>query len=100
MLFVTLQTCLSEPTTEICMKTDPLAEKCSQGNLVSTNIMVYVDIRGDSLEIEGRQMRAGSLKDGSFRFFRSLILPNFHMATIIILYYDSHLLAFQRHRNR
>jgi len=47
-----INTCVSKPTTKICMKIDPYyqRQKCSPGMLVSSKVSFFGDIRRGSLE--------------------------------------------------
>ena len=77
---VALHTCVSEPTTKICMKIDPYyqRQKCSPGILVSSKISVLCKYsRG--FAGEGASDENGVVENGDFRFFRSLCLPNLHI---------------------
>jgi len=76
---VPLHTCVSEPTTKICMKIDPYyqRQKCNPGILVSSKIsfmQIFAESRGFAGESE-----SGVVENGDFRFFRSLYLPNLHI---------------------
>ena len=77
MLSVALHACVSEPTTEICMKIDPYyqRQKCSPGILVSSRVSfmwICAGVRWSSNE-------SGMVENGDFRFFRSLYLQNLHI---------------------
>ena len=73
---VALHTCVSEPTTKICMKIDPyyLQQKCSPGILVSSKVSLCGYSRG--FAGEGASNESGVVENGDFRFFRSLCLPD------------------------
>ena len=73
------------------MKIDPYYErqKCSPWILVSSKVSfmgIFAGFAG-----EGTSNESGVLKNGDFRFFRSLYLPNLHKftskAVFFVLYY-------------
>ena len=79
MLSVALHTCFSEPTTKIWMKIDPYCkrQKCSPWILVSRKVSfmrIFAGVRWR----RGVKWEWG-VKNGDFRFFRSLYLPNLHI---------------------
>ena len=71
---------VSEPTTKICTKIDPYyqRQKCSTGILVSSKVGFMGIIAGVAGEGASND-ESGVLKNGDFRFFRSLYLPNLHI---------------------
>jgi len=76
---VALHTCVSEPTTKICMKIDPYyqRQKCSQGILVSSKVSfmpIFAGFAG-----EGASNESVVVENGDFRLFRSLYIPNLHI---------------------
>ena len=72
-------TCVSEPTTKMCMKIDPYyqRQKCSPGILVSSKISFMQTFAG--VRWRGGVKWEWGVKNGDFRFFRSLCLPNLHI---------------------
>jgi len=72
---VALHTCISEPTTKICMKIDPYyqRQKCSPGILVSSKVSVMQIFAG--VRWRGASNESGVVENGDFRLFRSLYLP-------------------------
>jgi len=79
MHFVALHTCVSEPTTKICMKIDPYyqRQKCSSGILVSSKVSFMGIFAG--VRRRGSSNKSGVVENGDFRFFRSLYLPILHI---------------------
>ena len=70
---VALHTCVSEPTTIICMKIDPYCQrqKCSPGILVSNKIhfmQIFAGVRWRGASNESGVVEM--VKNGDFRFFR------------------------------
>ena len=77
---------VSEPTTKVCMKTDPYyqPQKCSPVILSFYQNKFYADIRRDSLE-RGRQMRVGWSKMEIFASFARYIFRTFTFKAAIII---------------
>jgi len=79
---VALHTCVSEPTTKICMKIDPYyhRQKCSPGILVSSKVSVMQIFAG--VRWRGASNESGVVENEDFRFIRSLSSEHFtYMAT-------------------
>ena len=86
---VALDTCVSDPTTKICMKIDPYYQRqeCSPGILVSRNVS-FMRIFGESAG-EGASNESEVVENGDFRFSLA-ISSEPSKATFIILYYVAH----------
>ena len=83
-----LHTCVSEPTTKVCMKIDPYyqRQKCSPGILVSSKVSfmrIFAGFAG-----EGASNESGVVEIAIFASFARYIFRTFKpKATFIILYY-------------